>query len=244
MKRILQTLIILFTIIQLLNSCDSGKSRLEKFTEKSEKQKYIDSLKNVQAQLMRENRASKITSDPKTDVVVKKEIKKEENIVDSALQADYFYMSPNYQNGYIGICDYDLYNIDVLNLDEFKYVTKKNSSETIKKYDVYTYKNSFLKKHFYDHPDENREVIVCGRIYSEDVELSKGLKIGMLRDVLINKLFDGFEYADSINTLEVFEDERGNFSTLFLFEEGKLAEINFKSSFECMGMEFVKNTIK
>ncbi len=97
--------------------------------------------------------------------------------------------------------------------------------------DVYTYKESYLKEYFNDHPDVKQIDIAYGKIVNEKILLTHGIRVGMAKDSILNKIFKSTNTFDSVSKLTIYKDEFGDDWVILNFAENKLSEVIFDSFF-------------
>ena len=169
-----------------------------------------------------------------TDKTVSNSITYEEKLtIDSLLLArDNEYLL-SYKTGELILCCYDILESDILNLNIFKKTVEEyNEEDGIKKVDVYEYGNSYIKQFYNSHPQVDRLDLVCGDLFSDKIELSNGIRIGMTKADLLGKLFQKSAFFDSVRIMTVYENEIGDYWTSYIFKNNKLAEIKFDSSYD------------
>ena len=120
-----------------------------------------------------------------------------------------------------------------------EYYKEDDVTDTV---DVYSYKESYIKKFYNRHPKVNRLDIVYGRIVSREVRIGTGLKVGMKKEAALEfffKLQDSV--VSSISELTIYENElRSNWVSL-IFKNDKLVKVEFDSEYEWINKEWNGN---
>lgn len=75
---------------------------------------------------------------------------------------------------------------------------------------------------------EKQGVNISGQIVDQSLSLPNGIAIGMSKEQFLNTYFINFrEFADQINQVVSWEDERGEAASIYFFEENRLKKIEF-----------------
>jgi len=143
------------------------------------------------------------------------------------------------KNGELSLCCYDIVKVEILDLAMFKKQSEKHAQDNrMQNVNVYTFEDSYFKE-FYN-SEINRLDLVYGRINSDKIQLSNGLKIGMTKSGLLGLIFKQSKLFDSINDLKVYENEMGDYWTNYIFKNEKLVEIQFDSSYDWIDKKLKK----
>jgi hypothetical protein len=143
------------------------------------------------------------------------------------------------KNGELSLCCYDIVKVEILDLAMFKKQSEKHAQDNrMQNVNVYTFEDSYFKE-FYN-SEINRLDLVYGRINSDKIQLSNGLKIGMTKSELLGLIFKQSKLFDSINDLKVYENEMGDYWTNYIFKNEKLIEIQFDSSYDWIDKKLKK----
>lgn len=137
-----------------------------------------------------------------------------------------------HKNGELALCCYEILETSIMNLSIFKKTIEKYNEEGIKKVEVYSYGYSYIKVFYNSDPHVNRLDLVCGSLYSDKIELSNGIKIGMSKLELLSKIFIKSGFTDSVRILTVYENEIGDHWTSYKFNGDTLSEIRLDSSYD------------
>lgn len=172
--------------------------------------------------------------DSRSNMIVKSDINDDSKLnIDSLLNKKNNDYLATFKNGELSMCCYEILKTDVLDLKMFKKTSEEYSEDYgIKKVDVYVYEDSYIKQFYNTHPQVNRLDLVSGKILSDKIELSNGIRIGMYKADLIGKIFKKSGFFDSVNILTIYENEIGDNWTSYIFKDNKLIEIKFDSSYD------------
>ena len=135
--------------------------------------------------------------------------------------------------GEVQLCYGYRFDLHVKDYNIFTKRTEKyNNGKSDQVVTVYIFENSFLKEYFNKDPDVNRLDIVYGRILSDKISLTEGVRVGMSKNAMLLKIFKPSDLFDSINKLTIYEDERGEYWTSIIFKDNRLAEVIFDSDYD------------
>lgn len=123
-----------------------------------------------------------------------------------------------------------------IHVQDYKLFTKQieeyNDEFGNHKVDVYVYQDSFFKEYFNSHPDVNHLDLVCGRIVTDGIKLTQGIRIGMDKSTVLEKIFKPSERFETISRLTIYKDELGESCVRLDFEDHKLVEVSFDSDYD------------
>jgi hypothetical protein len=154
--------------------------------------------------------------------------------LDSILHVEENSLSAQLDDGTLTICCYNLFNIS----EKINYNAMMSKIETyvledkIQKITVYQLDKSFIKTYFNAQPEVKRLDLVSGTILSNDVLTKSEIKLGMSKDKVLSTFFKPTGLFAKINCLKLYENELGEAWTIFIFEENRLSEIKFDSSYD------------
>lgn len=182
---------------------------------------------------------SKIDTTKEVELIEQKS-KKKDNLFDfDSLEIgipDLYYSS--FKNGELSLCCFELLNAEITDLKIFKKSTENYELDgSMQDIDVYIYGESFIKKYYNHHPKVNHLDLVCGRIVSSNIKLSQGIKIGMSKSALMERIFKPSPSFDSVSRLTIYENEMGEKWTSYIFNKDSLTEILFDSEYDWIDKE-------
>ncbi|WP_319503210.1 hypothetical protein [uncultured Draconibacterium sp.] len=136
-------------------------------------------------------------------------------------------------NGELTLCGYKLLHPYVTDLEMFQEnVEEYNLENEIKKVDIFVFGSSYIKLYYNDHPRVKNRDVVCGKILSDKIKLNHGIKIGMSKVEILEKIFRPTPLFQSINRLIIYEDESGEAWTELIFKQDILKQVNYDSDYD------------
>jgi hypothetical protein len=185
---------------------------------------------------LKDNSSNNVSNIPVTESgnIEKSDLDKQSKFsIDSLLlDMDNEYLA-TYKNGELALCCYEILETSILNFNIFKKsIEEYNEEEGIQKVEVYSYGDSYIKEFYNSDPQVDRLDLVCGSVYSDKIELSNGIKIGMSKLELLSKIFIKSDFTDSVRILTVYENEIGDYWTSYIFNGDSLSEVRFDSSYD------------
>lgn len=140
----------------------------------------------------------------------------------------------SFDKGVLSLCCYDLLDVGddiILDILDMKIEEYDLEGQT-KQVSVYYLDESFLKYYYNDHPNVMKNHIISGRITNNDLIPDSKVKIGMARDLFLERLFEKSDFFARVDQVDIYEDEIGLIYTSYKFENGRLTEIQFDSDYD------------
>ena len=147
-------------------------------------------------------------------------------------------------NGVLDLCCYDLIDVsESVNYSKFTegieiYNSTENKTDTI---NLYKFKGSYLKKYFNKNPRVQKLDLVSGKITDNSILYGSTIKIGMNKNELLELIFKPSNLFKIVNQLTISENELGEAFTIYKFENEKLKEILFDSTYEWIDKDLKNN---
>lgn len=153
--------------------------------------------------------------------------------LDSILNEEYDYYLSSIEDSLLSIVGYNTLNIiDKIDFNKFyKSIEKYNFDNEVHQIDVFYLGTSFVKKYYNRHPDVMRTDLVCGMINNNTLINGNTIQIGMLKNDLLELVFQPTQTFDKVIQFNIYEDETGEAFTSYIFENDTLKNITFDSDY-------------